>query len=235
MSDAKEKQSKKHSGGKRRHYLTEYIITTDEYVNPQKPNDKYCYCRPFGGKEQAENILNSEKQPVRLDYQEESSDEENMVENTVENMVENTVERTVESTVIKNKTNKTNISFFLARTPTISEQARFEDQILSITVANGWSFRWVEDKKVIAHYNWLNPHLRLPNRKQLAGRILKTAVKVNKSYIQDKARNDLYGVMIAFDGWKNVVNQEILGSVLITSNGEALVWNAIDISGYRKI
>ncbi|CAG8827854.1 4200_t:CDS:1, partial [Cetraspora pellucida] len=37
-------QPKKHGREKGRHYLTEYIITTDEYVNPQKPNNKYCYC-----------------------------------------------------------------------------------------------------------------------------------------------------------------------------------------------
>ncbi|CAG8832475.1 35253_t:CDS:1, partial [Racocetra persica] len=71
-------------------------------------------------------------------------------------------------------------------------------------------------------------------RKQLAGRILKSATETNKSYIQDKARSDSHGIMIAFDGWKNVINQEILGSVLIMSNGETLVWNVIDISGRRK-
>ncbi|CAG8789697.1 11056_t:CDS:2 [Dentiscutata erythropus] len=64
-------KSKKHARGKRKHYLTEYIITTDEYVNLQKPNDKYCY---FGGKEQAENILNKEEleasKKLRLDEEE---------------------------------------------------------------------------------------------------------------------------------------------------------------------
>ncbi|CAG8784163.1 2530_t:CDS:1, partial [Dentiscutata erythropus] len=63
------------------------------------------------------------------------SDED--IKNIAENIVENIVERTANSIVIKNKTN---INFFLALTPTISEQARFEDQILSITVANSWLF-----------------------------------------------------------------------------------------------
>ncbi|CAG8784913.1 18652_t:CDS:2, partial [Gigaspora rosea] len=43
-------------------------------------------------------------------------------------------------------------------------------------------------KKVIAHYKWLNPNLVLPSRKQLAGRILKNAVEINRTYIQDKAQ-----------------------------------------------
>ena len=33
------------------------------------------------------------------------------------------------------------------------------------------------------------------------------------------------------DDWTNVTNQNIMGSILITSSGEVLVWQAIDISG----
>ncbi|CAG8555328.1 15634_t:CDS:2 [Racocetra fulgida] len=238
---------KKHAGGKRKHYLTKYIITTDEYVNPQKPNDKYCYClacyelnlekvkivnrkklvrnhlknciyfmHKVGGKEQVNNILNKEdseesSKKLRLDY-----------------------DKDKDNSLAISKVESKKIDHFLARTPTFLEQAQFEDQILNITITNGWSFRWVEDKSVIAYYHWLNPHLKLPSRKQLAGRILKAASETNRFHIQNKARKDLYGVMIAFDGWKNVINQEILESVLIMSNGETLVWNIIDISGWRK-
>ncbi|CAG8802679.1 19400_t:CDS:2, partial [Gigaspora rosea] len=116
MSATKKTQPKKNSGGKQRHFLTEFIITTDEYVNPEKPYDKYCYCQPFGGEEQAKNILNSEEQPtkkLRLDCQE----------------------------VVAVKT-KTKIDSFLARVPMVSEQAQFENQILDITISNGWSFKW---------------------------------------------------------------------------------------------
>ncbi|CAG8693132.1 16150_t:CDS:2 [Dentiscutata erythropus] len=56
MSAATKKpQSKKHSGKKQRHYLTEYIITTDEYVNPIKPSDKFCYCQPWFEASNSEN------------------------------------------------------------------------------------------------------------------------------------------------------------------------------------
>ncbi|CAG8773747.1 5279_t:CDS:2, partial [Cetraspora pellucida] len=92
---------------------------------------------------------------------------------------------------VKNK----KIDHFLAHIPTFLEQAQFEDQNLNITITNV-----------------------LPSRKQLAGHILKSATETNKSYIQDKARNDSHGIMIAFDSWKNVINQEILGLVLIMSN-----------------
>ncbi|CAG8755603.1 12381_t:CDS:2, partial [Racocetra fulgida] len=183
LVSTKKTQSKKHSGSKQKYYLTEYIITTNEYVNPQKPSDKYCYCRPCF------EASNSDK----------SSSDENIVEN-----------------IIIPVKDKTKIDNFIARTLTVSEQARFKNQILNITVANGWSFQWVEDKNAIAHYKCLNPNL-------LAGRILQNAVKINKSYIQDKACSDQYGVMIAFDR-----------SILITSSCKTLIWNAIDISRYQK-
>ncbi len=51
--------------------------------------------------------------------------------------------------------------------------------------------------------------------------------------IKLKAQEDSYGVTLAMDGWTNVVNQSILESVLITSSGEVLVWQATDISGER--
>ncbi|CAG8634667.1 19903_t:CDS:2 [Gigaspora margarita] len=232
-------ESKKHAGGKRKHYLTEYIIITNEYVNPQKPNDKYCYClachesnsekvkivnrkklvknhlknctyfiRKVGGKEQADNILNKEELETSKTLQ--LDDEE-----------------------VSSKIESKKIDQFLARTPTFLEQAQFEDQILNITITDGWSFHWVEDKCVIAHYRWLNSHLVLPNRKQLAGRILKSATDTNRSYIQNKAHNDSHGIMIAFDRWKNVTNQEILDDEVEETNEEneqtisVVNWNEI--------
>ncbi|RIB10404.1 hypothetical protein C2G38_2264793, partial [Gigaspora rosea] len=164
-SSTSQQTTKKHAGGKRRHYLTDYIIITNEYVNPQKPNDKYCYClacydlnfekvkivnrkklvknhlkncihfiHKVGGREQADNILNNESsKKLRLDIEEESSDED-------------------DASKVENK----NLDQFITRTPTFLK-------ILNITITNGGSFRWVEDKSVIAHYRWLNPHLVLPS------------------------------------------------------------------------
>jgi len=37
--------------------------------------------------------------------------------------------------------------------------------------------------------------------------------------------------MICFDGWKNIKKQEIIGSILITSNRQVLVWEGEDMSG----
>ena len=49
--------------------------------------------------------------------------------------------------------------------------------------------------------------------------------------MEQKLKADPVGVTLTFDGWTNVLNQNILGSVFITSEGEVLVWKGIDISG----
>jgi len=71
--------------------------------------------------------------------------------------------------------------------------------------------------------NFANPELKLPSRKVLAGRILTINSEIIKSNLIDTAQKDSFGVTICFDGWKNIKKQEIMRSVLITSNGQVLV------------
>ncbi len=52
--------------------------------------------------------------------------------------------------------------------------------------------------------------------------------------IIEKLKNDKIGVVLAFDGWKNILNQHIFGSLFITSSGEILIWEASDISSERE-
>ena len=42
------------------------------------------------------------------------------------------------------------------------------------------------------------------------------------------------GIILVLDEWKNVAKQEILGSILITSKGELLIWKAKDVTGEPK-
>ena len=53
---------------------------------------------------------------------------------------------------------------------------------------------------------------------------------------QDKLNqvHEQAGITLAFDGWKNIINQEILGIMIILPSGETLVWKTMDISGQRE-
>lgn len=107
---------------------------------------------------------------------------------------------------------------------------KFYYLLLKASISNGQSFRWVENPDSIALFKFINPQAKLPSRKVLGGKILKKASNFLVQEIQEKAKSDIHGVTITMDGWTNVAKQNILGSVLITSSGEVLVWKAKDIS-----
>jgi len=47
-------------------------------------------------------------------------------------------------------------------------------------------------------------------------------------------KEDSVGVTLTFDGWTNVKNEQLLGAVLISSEGRSYVWKAVDISIERE-
>jgi len=126
---------------------------------------------------------------------------------------------------IPNFNNQTKITTYMPRPTPLSKQdtAHWENLVLNSTVNNGWSFRWVENKSSQKMINFANPGLKLPSRKVLAGRILNTNSEHVKNSLIDIAQKDAFGVTVCFDGWKNVKKQEIMGSVLITSDGQVLI------------
>jgi len=71
----------------------------------------------------------------------------------------------------------------------------------------------------------------LPGRRALAGCILSSHSEELQCKQAIDAKKEEVGNTLAFDGWKNINHQEVLGSVLITSRGKVLIWGAEDISG----
>ncbi|EXX59993.1 hypothetical protein RirG_183980 [Rhizophagus irregularis DAOM 197198w] len=67
--------------------------------------------------------------------------------------------------------------------------------------------------------------IALPSQKVLSGRILKDATDEVSTKLLDNAKNDLSGVTLAFNGWKNMAQQHIFG--------EMIIWKAINCGGNR--
>lgn len=105
-----------------------------------------------------------------------------------------------------------------------------------MTVANGWAFHWVNNPSTLEFFNWLNPKLKLPDRKQLAGPILNKAIENIENLRREKLSemHEQAGITLSFDGWKNIINQELLGIMIVLPSGETLVWKAVDISDQRE-
>ena len=112
-------------------------------------------------------------------------------------------------------------------------QQQFERHLVRGTIATSSSFRWIEDEDIVAAFKLINPAVKLPSWRKLGGSILKRESTQTKEQIENIAKEDKIGVTLAFDGWKNIVKQKLMGTMLITSQGKTLVWKAEDISAER--
>jgi hypothetical protein len=126
------------------------------------------------------------------------------------------------------KTGKNNIESSLIRKPTKKEIPKFERLLLRMSVANGFPFQWVDHPATREFFEFLSPFFILPKRKALSNRILNKETEDLNILRDEKLKNDKIGVVLAFDGWKNILNQHIFGSLFITSSGEILIWEALE-------
>ncbi|CAG8842820.1 12980_t:CDS:1, partial [Racocetra persica] len=118
----------------------------------------------------------------------------------------------------------------------LSEKDRphFENLILRMIVSNGLPFTFMENYETQEVFHFIAPSLKLPNRRAVSNRILPRYSEKLGEEIQQRARADKIGVTAAFDGWTNIKQEHLFGVVLITSQGEALIWNSHDISDQRS-
>ncbi|CAG8476635.1 24955_t:CDS:2 [Cetraspora pellucida] len=84
--------------------------------------------------------------------------------------------------------------------------------------------------EVKAFFKFLYPLVKLLLQKDLSSRILEESVQKINISIQEAAQKDTNDVTLAYDSWKNIKKESIFGSILITSMGKVLIWNAEDIS-----
>jgi hypothetical protein len=131
-------------------------------------------------------------------------------------------------------TGKNRIESSLIRKLTKKETPKFERLLLRMSVANGFPFQWVDHPATLEFFEFLSPLLVLPKRKALSNRILDRETEDLNTLRDEKLINDTVGVVLAFDGWKNILNQHIFGSLFITSSGEVLIWETSDISSERE-
>ena len=106
--------------------------------------------------------------------------------------------------------------------------------MIRLTVSCGWALHWVNKPEAKELFEFLNPYLKLPDRKLLGGKILQDAVSEGNKVMQMALKEDPVGVTLTFDGWTNVKNEQLLGVVVITSEGRPYVWKADDISSERE-
>ena len=123
---------------------------------------------------------------------------------------------------------------FIVRSLSREDLVKFYILLLRLTVSCGWALSWVNKPEAKELFNFLNPLIKLPDRRELGGKILTKAVEKADDAMEIALKEDPVGVTLTFDGWTNVKNEQLLGAVLITSEGRPYVWKAVDISIERE-
>jgi hypothetical protein len=66
---------------------------------------------------------------------------------------------------------------FIVRSLSKEDVGKFNILLLRLTVSCGWTLSWVNSPEAKELFNFLNPHLKLPDRRELGGNILTKAVE----------------------------------------------------------
>ncbi|GBC31626.2 ribonuclease H-like domain-containing protein [Rhizophagus irregularis DAOM 181602=DAOM 197198] len=122
---------------------------------------------------------------------------------------------------------------WICRPLSTAENQKFHHLILRVTISCGFPLNWVNNSEVIELFKFLNPEIKLPDRKTLSNKILGDAVEELDKTMLEKLKLDRIGVTMSFDGWTNVREQELMGTVLVTSDRQPFAWQAKDISCER--
>jgi len=122
---------------------------------------------------------------------------------------------------------------FVVRSLSNSDNKKFQQHLLQVTISCGFPLSWVNNPEVIELFKFLNPQIKLPDRKTLSTEILSDAVKDFDKMMLEKLVLDRIGITLMFDGWTNVREQELMGTILMSSEGQPYVWKAMDISSER--
>jgi Protein of unknown function (DUF 659) len=123
---------------------------------------------------------------------------------------------------------------YIVRPLSLSDMKKFHTLLLRLSLSCGWALHWINKPEAKELFQFLNPYLILPDRRLLGGRILSDAVKDSNDTMVKVFQEDSVGVTLTFDGWTNVRNEQLLGVVIITSEGRPYVWKATDISSERE-
>jgi len=94
---------------------------------------------------------------------------------------------------------------------------------LQITISYGFSLSWVNNLEVIELFKFLNLQIKLPDRKTLSTEILGNVVKDFDTMMLEKLILDRVGITVSFDGWTNVREQELMRTILMSSDGQPYV------------
>ncbi len=123
---------------------------------------------------------------------------------------------------------------YIVRSLSKEDIKKFYMLLLWLSVSCGWALSWVNKPEAKDLFNFLNPFLKLPDRRVLGSDILKEVVAEADNAMKIALKEDSVDIPLTFDRWTNVNNEQLLGTVLLTLEGRPYVWKAVDVSSERE-
>ncbi|CAG8700282.1 24457_t:CDS:1, partial [Racocetra persica] len=92
------------------------------------------------------------------------------------------------------------IDNYIAKELTQQDNDKFKILLLRLTISCKWAFHWVNKLEAKKLFEFLNPHLKLPECWTLSGKVLDAAVAEENEAIYDAFCKDKIDVTLTFDG-----------------------------------
>jgi hypothetical protein len=89
---------------------------------------------------------------------------------------------------------------FIVRSLSSQDKEKFYILLLRLTVSCGWALQWVNKPEARELFEFLNPFLKLPDRRSLGEEILKDAVAEGDKVMEIALKEDQTGIILTFDG-----------------------------------
>ncbi|CAB5200211.1 unnamed protein product [Rhizophagus irregularis] len=205
--------------------LAPYIIRTDIKVN--KSNLK-TFCKPcikeLGEEEEQKTWFPNKKDRIVQHFKKYSTSSQVSLASSSSHKV----------AVINRSSCYGPMDNYIVRSLSKEDLKKFNMLLLRLTVSCGWALSWVNNPEAKELFDFLNPFLKLPDRRVLGGDILKQVVADADKAMETALKENPVGVTLTFDGWTNVKNEQLLETVILSSEGKPYVWKAVDITSERE-
>ena len=89
---------------------------------------------------------------------------------------------------------------FIVRSLSREDLVKLYILLLRLTVSCRWTLSWVNKPEAKELFNFLNPLIKLPDRRELGGKILTKAVEKADDAMNIALKEDPVGVTLTFDG-----------------------------------
>ena len=128
----------------------------------------------------------------------------------------------------KPRANRTMRDFLIPPLPAADRAAFQEEMAMYFYMCAATPFSRMEEPHLLRALQRLRPDIKLPSRKELSGRLLRSAHKKVKSKVETWLKRDHFACLVS-DGWSNIKNESVTNYMLVS--GDVSFFLELTLSG----